>query len=119
MRKAIAWTRLRAFFFTIMIRGKWSWRTNNISKRTSRSFARRACYFGKSITTPRAVISTKTSSTDERGLVLWQCNLVELLILSGAPLDELVAAQVNLTLEVIPQPIPYSVSDKFPIPLLR
>ena len=44
--------------------GKWSWRTNNISPRTSRSFARRACCFGKSITTPRAVISTKTSSTD-------------------------------------------------------
>jgi hypothetical protein len=35
------------------------------------------------------------------------------------PLDELVAAQVNLAFENIPRPIPYSVSDKFPIPLLR
>jgi hypothetical protein len=34
-------------------------------------------------------------------------------------LDELVAAQVNLTFEVIPRPVPYSVSNEFTIPLLR
>jgi hypothetical protein len=44
--------------------GKMVLENENISTRTSRSFARRACYFGMSITTPRAVISTKTSSTD-------------------------------------------------------
>jgi hypothetical protein len=33
------------------------------------------------------------------------------------PLDEFFAAQVNLTFEIIPWPIRYPVSDKFPIPL--
>src|SRR5262249_43703827 len=44
---------------------------------------------------------------------------IELLILGRLPVNELVAAQVNLTFELIPRPLRYPVSDKFPISVLR
>jgi hypothetical protein len=54
-------------------------------------------------------------------LELCSWNLLEILSLYRyrVPLDELIAAQVNLTFELIPWPVRYSVSDEFPIALLR
>ena len=43
---------------------------------------------------------------------------IELLILGRLPVNELVAAQVNLTFELILRPLRY-LSDKFPISVLR
>jgi hypothetical protein len=44
---------------------------------------------------------------------------IELLILGRLPVNELVAAQVNLTFELILRPLRYPVSDKFLISVLR
>jgi len=69
-----------------------------------------------------AKIRSKAKIRSNFGLDWLSCTrgiFLELLILGRLPVDELVAAQINLTFERIARPRLYPVSDKFPLLLLR